>query len=98
MPSWWSCSGPWTPSVHSCLEATSSADWLCATKPRETVSESGWARLAKVGSLLGKTHTSFDPRNYGFKKLRELVRAQPYLEVRDAPDQSGFVHVELRLK
>ncbi|WP_427774032.1 reverse transcriptase domain-containing protein [Comamonas thiooxydans] len=33
MPSWWSCSGPWTPSVHSCLEATSSADWLCATKP-----------------------------------------------------------------
>ncbi len=71
---------------------------LLAYAVRETVGESGWARLSKVGSLLGKTHTSFDSRNYGFKKLRELVRAQPYLEVRDAPDQSGFVHVELRLK
>jgi hypothetical protein len=65
---------------------------------RETVRDSGWSRLATVGSLLGKTHTSFDPRNYGFKKLSDLVRAQPFLEVHDTPDGTGFVHVELRLK
>lgn len=64
---------------------------------RETTRDSGWSRLATVGSLLGKTHTSFDPRNYGFKKLSDLVRAQPYLQVKDAPDSTGFVHVELRL-
>jgi hypothetical protein len=51
-----------------------------------------------VGGLVSKTHTSFDPRNYGFKKLSELVRAQPYLEVVDSPDGTGFVHVEVRLK
>lgn len=65
---------------------------------RETARDSGWSRLSGVGSLLGKTHTSFDARNYGFKKLSDLVRAQPYLDVRDTPDDTGFVHVELRMK
>ena len=71
---------------------------LLAHAIRETARDSGWSRLSAVGGLLGKTHTSFDPRNYGFKKLSDLVRAQPYLEVNDAPDGTGFVHVELRLK
>ena len=71
---------------------------LLAYAIRETVRENGWSRLAAVGSLLGKTHTSFDARNYGFKKLSELVRSQSYIEVRDAPDNTGFIHVELRLK
>lgn len=65
---------------------------------RETGRDSGWSRLSTVGGLVGKTHTSFDPRNYGFKRLSDLVRAQPYLEVNDAPDATGFTHVELRLK
>ncbi|WP_087744604.1 MULTISPECIES: NYN domain-containing protein [unclassified Acidovorax] len=65
---------------------------------RETARESGWSRLATVGSLIGKTHSSFDPRNYGFKKLNELVRAQPFVEVADTADSTGFVHVEVRLK
>ena len=71
---------------------------LLAHAMRETVRDSGWSRLSTVGGLLGKTHTSFDPRNYGFKKLSDLVRAQSYLEVNNAPDSTGFVHVELRLK
>lgn len=65
---------------------------------RETARDSGWSRLATVGSLLNKTHSSFDPRNYGFKKLNELVRSQPYIEVADKADSSGFIHVEVRLK
>ena len=65
---------------------------------RETTRDSGWSRLSTVGGLMGKTHTSFDPRNYGFKKLGELVRAQPYLDVVDAPDSTGFVHVEVKIK
>lgn len=65
---------------------------------RETTRDSGWSRLATVGSLISKTHTSFDPRNYGFKKLNELVRAQPWLEVADRADATGTPHVELRLR
>lgn len=64
---------------------------------RETLRENGWSRLSTLGGFVGKTHSSFDPRNYGFKKLSDLVRAQPYLEVRDA-DPSGAMHIEVRLK
>lgn len=65
---------------------------------RETARESGWSRLATVGGLLSKTHSSFDPRNYGFKKLNELVRSQAYIEVAEKTDHTGFIHVEVRLK
>jgi len=37
--------------------------------------EAGWAPLATVGSYINKTATDFDPRNYGFAKLNELVAA-----------------------
>jgi hypothetical protein len=65
---------------------------------RETARDSGWSRLATVGGLINKTHSSFDPRNYGFKKLNELVRSQAYIDVVDKADSTGFVHVEVRLK
>lgn len=71
---------------------------LLAHAIRETLRESGWARLASVGSLINKTHSSFDPRNYGFKKLNELVRAQPEIEVVDRTDAVGSAHVEVRLR
>jgi len=43
--------------------------------------ETGWASLAPVGSLLNKTANDFDPRNYGFKKLSELVSAIGLFEI-----------------
>jgi len=63
---------------------------------RETMREPGWASLSAVGSFISKTNASFDPRNYGYAKLGELVRKQPYLEVKETPDQSGFVHLHVR--
>lgn len=38
--------------------------------------ENGYARLAEVGKLAGN-RSSFDVRNYGFKRLSELVAAVP---------------------
>lgn len=64
----------------------------------ETARDSGWAALSAVGSFIGKNNTSFDSRNYGFTKLGDLVRRQPYLEVKEAPDASGFVHLYVRVK
>jgi hypothetical protein len=62
--------------------------------------DSGWATLAAVGSLVNKNSPSFDPRNYGCQKLGELVRKQPYVEVREIPvgDGSTNVHLYARLK
>lgn len=43
--------------------------------------EMGWASLGPVGTLLNMTVNDFDPRNYGFKKLSELVQAMGLFEV-----------------
>ena len=37
--------------------------------------ESGWSNLAPVGSNIAKQAPEFDPRNYGYRKLGELVAA-----------------------
>ena len=52
------------------------------------------------GISFGKASPSFDPRNYGFPKLGELVRGQPFLEVKSVPagDGSPNVHLYVRLK
>jgi uncharacterized LabA/DUF88 family protein len=47
--------------------------------------EDGWAPLGGVGGHIGKVHPSFDSRNYGFKKLSDLVRTLDYVEVKDIP-------------
>lgn len=62
--------------------------------------EDGWAALSLVGSMVMKANPSFDPRNYGFQKLGELVRAQTYLEVKSVPvgDGSPNVHLFVRRK
>lgn len=37
--------------------------------------DSGWAHLGPVGSTIAKQSPEFDPRNYGYAKLGELVAA-----------------------
>lgn len=58
----------------------------------ETSRDDGWAPLAAVGSFITKNNASFDPRNYGFARLGELVREQNYLDIKEIPDASGIVH------
>jgi uncharacterized LabA/DUF88 family protein len=57
--------------------------------------DDGWALLAIVGGLVLKSDPSFDPRNFGFKKLGELVKAQPYLEVKSTPTSEGSQNMQL---
>ena len=58
----------------------------------------GWSHLGEVGSYLGTQNPGFDTRAYGFAKLGELVRAQPYVEVRDVGGQGGPTVLHVRLK
>ena len=71
---------------------------LLAHAIRETLRDTGWASLSAVGGFIGKSNPSFDARNYGFRKLSDLVRKQPYLEFNETTDASGFVHLNVRLK
>lgn len=63
-----------------------------------TARDSGWSALSGVGSLISKNHPSFDPRNYGFSKLGELVRNQAYLEVKESPGGEGTTTVHLYVR
>ena len=60
--------------------------------------DDGWALLAVVGGLVLKSDPSFDPRNFGFKKLGELVKAQKYIDVKSVPINEGSSHVHLFVK
>ncbi|MEO7917643.1 MAG: NYN domain-containing protein [Dokdonella sp.] len=43
--------------------------------------EAGWAQLGPVGSHIAKQASEFDPRNYGYTKLRELFEAIDLFDV-----------------
>ncbi len=51
--------------------------------------DSGWAHLAPVGSNIAKQAPDFDPRNYGYKKLGELVAATKLFEIDERPVGDG---------
>jgi len=56
----------------------------------ESVSdESGWALLAPIGSTIAKQSPEFDPRNYGYSKLGELVRATTLFEMEERSAGEG---------
>ncbi|PID56381.1 Maebl [candidate division KSB3 bacterium] len=46
-----------------------------------TSDESGWALLSSVGASIAKQAPEFDPRNYGYTKLSELVSAIQLFEI-----------------
>lgn len=73
---------------------------LLTTAIAAAAQEDGWALLAIVGGLVLKNDPSFDPRNFGFKKLGELVKVQPYLEVKSTPTNEGSqnTHLFVRVK
>jgi uncharacterized LabA/DUF88 family protein len=45
--------------------------------------DSGWAHLAPVDSTIAKQSPEFDPRNYGYRKLGELVSATGLFEMEE---------------
>ena len=51
--------------------------------------ESGWAHLGQVGSYISKQSPEFDPRNYGYQKLGELVKAIKLFEVEERSTGQG---------
>lgn len=73
---------------------------LLISAVNDAAQDDGWALLAVVGSLVLKADPSFDSRNFGFKKLGELVKAQPYLEVKYIPTVEGSqsTHITVRVK
>ena len=51
--------------------------------------DSGWACLAAVGSNIAKQASEFDPRNYGYKKLGELMSATNVFQIEERTVGNG---------
>ncbi|MGH8444638.1 MAG: NYN domain-containing protein [Solimonas sp.] len=54
---------------------------LLAQAIEDAADDSGWALLGAVGNLIAKRKPDFDSRNYGYKKLSELVGATGRFQV-----------------
>jgi len=64
----------------------------------DTVDEAGWSHLGSVGqNILNKT-PEFDPRNYGFKKLRDLLESTKLFEFKDVDPLVHNSGVRVRVK
>jgi hypothetical protein len=70
---------------------------LLSTAISSTSKDDGWSSLGEVGSFLVKNNAAFDARDYGHSKLGELVRAQPYVEVKNERGPSGLNTLWVRL-
>ncbi len=51
--------------------------------------DDGWAQLGSVGSNIAKQLPEFDSRNYGYKKLKDLVKAMKLFDFREESEGPG---------
>lgn len=54
---------------------------LLRTAVEASADDSGWAYLGNIGQNLAKKSPDFDPRNYGFKKLSDLITATNLFDI-----------------
>ena len=61
---------------------------LIADSVADIADDDGFADLSDLGNLLIKKQPDFDPRNYGYSKLSNMLRSEPRFEVvvRTTPD------------
>jgi len=62
--------------------------------------DSGWTFLGHLGSFVSKKRPEFDPRNYGFSKLYDMIKYMDKFEIdeRESGANSKHKHIYLRLK
>lgn len=71
---------------------------------RDTINDLGteeeeWVSLGALGNLILKKQPDFDSRNYGHKKLVELIRSIPEVEIDERPTgRKGVSHYYVRAK
>jgi len=63
-----------------------------------SVDDSGWAHLGTFGGYLNKLQPDFDSRNFGFKKLSDLVRARQDLFLTEDRTPPGSLQKVLYLR
>ncbi len=72
---------------------------MIASSISDLADDSGWAFLGEVGKLILKKEPDFDARNYGFKKLGQLIKSTPHFEIDERQtDKSNIKLIYIRVK
>jgi uncharacterized LabA/DUF88 family protein len=69
------------PDVPKPLRQPSQATPIIMRVIKQMENEDGWVALAGVGTQLANLASDFDPRNFGFRKLSDLVRKTGAFEI-----------------
>ncbi len=74
---------------------------LLQSAVEDAADEFGWAYLGAVGTYIANRQPEFDPRNYGYRKLGDLIKASGMFDIdeRASPTDSGKqVYLKLKVK
>lgn len=77
------------------LQTPTKAVSTISTAIAQLENEDGWVTLGAVGNQLAKLASDFDPRNFGFRKLSDLVRKTGAFDM-DHPE-GGAMRIRLKL-
>lgn len=72
---------------------------LLSVAVEDSGDDNGWANLGAVGSEINKYSPDFDPRNYGYRKLSDLMKATAMFEFEERDhknSQAKTVYVRLK--
>lgn len=64
----------------------------------DTANEAGWSYLGSIGQNLINKSPEFDPRNYGYKKLGDLIEGLGEFEFKTSDPLSGSQSIYVRVK
>jgi len=72
---------------------------LFADSITDLADENGWAFLGELGNLILKKKPDFDPRNYGYPKMLQFIRAMNKFRIDErATSNVNVKHIYIKLK
>lgn len=72
---------------------------LLRSAVEDSADENGWSHLGNVGQNIANKSPEFDPRNFGYKKLGELIKAIQLFEINErSSDNSPAKAIYIRDK
>jgi Fe-S-cluster formation regulator IscX/YfhJ len=90
-----------TPAVFKDMKKDQKFLKLLKNSVEDSSDEQGWAELGLVGQNIQKKSPEFDARNYGFRKLYELIHSLDLFDEdeRQSKDQVGkIIYIRERVK
>ena len=72
---------------------------LIVSSINDIAEDDGWVFLGTLGSLILKKQPDFDPRNYGFKKLVDIIKRIPSVQIDERQTgKNNISHFYVRIK